>query len=144
MEKTCIDTNVLIEMGRRKLISIIDRDYGFYIPSIVLYEYLRGLVLLGRDPDLVKYELEQRFNIIWLDNRVLKIASKIYAKLYRNGQLIPDPDILIAASCILYKIPLATYNIDHFKRIDELKLKDPTSILSELEEIRDMMERTSA
>ena len=39
--------------------------------------------------------------------------------------LIGNQDICIAATCIARKLPLLTRNIEHFSRIQSLKLLDP-------------------
>ncbi len=136
MAKTCLDTNVLIELARRKLIRYIDREDQLYIPWIVAYEYIRGLAYLGRDIGLVKHELESRFNIIYPTNSILVKAVEIYLSLRKRGELIPDPDILIAASCIANNIPLATMNRSHFDRIEGLELVDPKTIIEEYEALK--------
>lgn len=136
MAKTCLDTNVLIELARRKLIRYIDREDQLYIPWIVAYEYIRGLAYLGRDTGLVKHELESRFNIIYPTNSILVKAVEIYLSLRKRGELIPDPDILIAASCIANNIPLATMNRSHFNRIEGLELVDPKTIIEEYEALK--------
>ncbi len=136
MAKTCLDTNVLIELARRKLIRYIDREDQLYIPWIVAYEYIRGLAYLGRDTGLVKHELESRFNIIYPTNSILVKAVEIYLSLRKRGELIPDPDILIAASCIANNIPLATMNRSHFDRIEGLELVDPKTIIEEYEALK--------
>ncbi len=136
MAKACLDTNVLIELARRKLIRYIEREDELYIPWIVAYEYIRGLAYLGRDTSMVKHELEDRFNIIYPTNNVLVKAVEIYLELRRRGELVPDPDILIAASCMAYGIPLATMNKSHFDRIEGLKLLDPETIIEEYEALK--------
>ncbi len=76
MERACLDTSVLIELPRRRLIGYVDLEDGLAIPAIVLYEYLRGLAYLGRDLRKVR-------------RRVAEVAAVIYAEL-RSGVLIPD------------------------------------------------------
>jgi len=57
---------------------------------------------------------------------------------------MPDPDILIAASCISHGLPLATYNREHFERIPGIKLKDPDEIISELNMYKALIKRESS
>jgi len=144
LEQACLDTNVLIELSRRKLVRYIEPEDNMYLPVIVFYEFLRGLAYLGRDIGRAKRELEYRFHIIWLDNSVLEKASEIYVELRRKGVLIPDPGILIAASCISHGLPLATYNREHFERIPGIKLKDPDEIISELNMYKALIKRESS
>jgi hypothetical protein len=53
----------------------------------------------------------------------LKVASKIYAELRKKGEIIEDPDLLIASICIANNLPLITHNKKHFKRLEKFGLK---------------------
>ncbi len=117
MEKVCIDTDVLIELGRQKLIRRVCREQNIYLTVITMYEYLRGLAYLGRDVGRAKREIERRFNILYLDNRALVEASNLYSKLRSRGEAIPDPDLLIAAICISHNMQLATNNVEHYEKL---------------------------
>ncbi len=134
MEKTCLDTSVLIELARRKLLKYVNplKD-ELYLTELTLYEYLRGLEILGRDIEKAKDLLESFFYIIGFDNEAIKIASDIYSKLFKEGIAVPDPDILIASICIVNDIPLATYD-KHFQKLEKLGLKlyNPNRIIREL------------
>ena len=44
----------------------------------------------------------------------------------RQGQLIPDLDLLIAATALHHDLTLLTRNIRHFNRIPELRLYQPS------------------
>lgn len=140
MEPACLDTSVLIELSRRRLVGYVDVEDGLAIPAIVLYEYLRGLAYLGRDLGRARKALERRFTIIELDSRVTEVAAVIYAELRSRGILIPDPDILIAATCMSSDLPLATHNTKHFKKIPKLRLIDPKEIIEELEKAKGISE----
>ena len=48
--------------------------------------------------------------------------ARIRGELRRNGQLIPHPDILIAATALDHNLTLLTRNIKDFQRTPELKL----------------------
>jgi predicted nucleic acid-binding protein len=50
----------------------------------------------------------------------------LYASLSRQGALIEDADIFIAAFCLVNDYPLVTNNTRHFGRIAELTLVDWT------------------
>ncbi len=137
MEQACLDTSVLIELSRHRLIGYVDIEDGLTLPAIVLYEYLRGLAYLGRDLKKARKALEKRFTIIELDGRIAEEAAAIYANLRAKGTLISDPDLLIAATCISLNLPLATNNIKHFKKVPKPKLTNPETIIKELEKLRE-------
>ncbi len=62
--------------------------------------------------------------IITPDREFTDIASEIYAELMRRGELIEDVDILIAASCLVEGMVLATDNEEHFRRIEKLEIEN--------------------
>ena len=132
MEETCLDTSVLIELARRKLLKYIDpsRDI-FYLTEITLYEYLRGIRLLDRDIEKAKEALERLFYVIGFSNEVIKKASDIYSILSKKGVIIPDPDILVASICIIYNLSIASFD-KHFESFRELGLRlcDPPRSLT--------------
>ena len=66
--------------------------------------------------------MEKAFKIIGLDNRVLETYCEIYWSLRRRGELIPDVDLLIAATAMAYNLTLETKDI-HFQRLKPLGLK---------------------
>ena len=52
--------------------------------------------------------------------------ARIRARLRRQGQLIPDLDLLIAATAVTHGLTLVTRNRRHFERIPELALYRPS------------------
>jgi predicted nucleic acid-binding protein len=56
-----------------------------------------------------------------LTDEIVTQAASIYAVLHRQGQLISDADILIAATALSHGLTLVTENPDHFKRIIGLR-----------------------
>jgi len=49
-------------------------------------------------------------------------AIEIYKQLRKKNKMIDLADILIAATSISYKLPLATLNLKHFQRISGLEI----------------------
>ena len=95
----------------------------FVIPPIVFYEIQRGLLArnltkkLSKFNDLCQIAVQVEFNkSVWQE------ASRIYAALSREGRLIDDSDILIAAFCLVNDYALVTNNTRHFKNIECLNL----------------------
>ena len=110
------DTSVVVEMLRK----------GVYepgsIPFITLLEVLRGVKPEKRAK--VKSLLEKSFEIHWLDNKALEVYCELYDKLKREGEIVPDADLLIASIAIARGETLKTRD-KHFKRLAKhgLKLK---------------------
>lgn len=72
--------------------------------------------------DKVKELIEESFNIISLDNEVIKTYSNLYYKLKEEGTLIPAAGLLLAVTSIAHNIQLKTRD-EHFKRLKGLSLK---------------------
>jgi tRNA(fMet)-specific endonuclease VapC len=62
------------------------------------------------------------FAILLLTEPIMFVFGRIRSRLRRQGQLIPDMDLLIAATAIHYDLTLVTRNRRHFERIPELNL----------------------
>ena len=71
--------------------------------------FLRGVVLLP------------------LDRAVMRRFARVRGDLRSKGQLIGDPDLLIAATALHHDLTLLTHNVRHFGRIAGLKVEDNTA-----------------
>jgi predicted nucleic acid-binding protein len=111
-----LDTDIIIEMLRKR------RHEVGAISIITLTEVLRGLE--ARKRARVKELLEESFNLLNLDNKVIETYCNLYQKLKREGTLLPDADLLIAATAMSHNMMLKTKN-EHFKRLRHLGLKLP-------------------
>ncbi|MFN0018670.1 MAG: PIN domain-containing protein [Pirellulaceae bacterium] len=60
--------------------------------------------------------------VLPITDEIVVVAADIYADLYSRGQLIPDADILIAATAKLLGLQLATNNQRDFGRISGLQI----------------------
>ena len=109
-----IDTSVLIDNLRR------GRYEEGSISIITLIEVLRGIPSEKRDR--AKQLLERSFDVLNIDNKVILKYCELYTSLKRRGLLIPDADLLIAATAIANNLTLVTKDKD-FERIKELGLK---------------------
>ena len=116
-----LDTDIIIEMLRER------RHEIGAISIIALIEILRGLDKKRRK---AKKLLEESFNIENLDNRIIETYCSLYRKLKRDGVLIPDADLLIAATAMSKRMALKTRD-KHFERLKEFGLKLAEPITSE-------------
>lgn len=60
-----------------------------------------------------------------LNDEIMERFAEIRSFLRRQGQLISDFDILIAATALHHNLTLLTFNLCHFQRIPHLKLFRP-------------------
>ena len=109
------DTSVLIDMLRDRKEFMIGN-----ISVITLVEMLRGVDNVKRGD--VKKLLEESFDIVELNNEVINEYCKLYNLLKKDGKLIPDADLLIAATAKAVDEELYTCDKD-FEILKEYKVK---------------------
>lgn len=95
-------------------------DYECNVSSITVFEQYNG-ASSGKHYQILD-TIFKRINTVEFTFKTAITASDIYKTLKNNNKLIEFRDILIAASSISENIPLATLNIKHFERIDNLIL----------------------
>lgn len=124
MAQIVLDTNILIEILKNNTQTLSDleaMDGVFYISSITVMELYFG----ARD----KLELEKlkkftaSFERIEIDVDISSQATQLIEN-YAKSHHLDIPDALIAASALVKKIPLMTYNRKDFKYIEGLTLID--------------------
>lgn len=109
-----LDTGIIIELLRDR------RHEAGAISTITLIEVLRGIEAKKRSR--VKELLEESFNLLDLNNKVIETYCNLYQELREEGKSIPDADLLIAATAISHDIALKTKD-EHFERLGKLGLK---------------------
>jgi predicted nucleic acid-binding protein len=62
------------------------------------------------------------FQVIQLEDPVIERFARIRYQLRRQGSLIPDFDLLIAATALELDLIVLTFNVRHFERIDGIRL----------------------
>jgi len=83
----------------------------------------RGL-LSGQAPAQQQQMLQFRPQLsIWpVDETIANEAARLYNRLRAQGLLLPDADLLIAATALVHDLALATNNRRHFARIPALMM----------------------
>lgn len=122
-----LDTNTVTDFlhNERNVISNMERamlnDDTIFIDDIVYYEISRWLRFADHPKQFQKFETLYEFSPhLKLDRKAMEQAIEIYNQL-RNGQLIEDNDIFIAAMAMVNDCVLVTANEKHFERIDGLR-----------------------
>lgn len=124
-----LDTDTLSEVMRGKHASLVQKSrqylqvHGHFSFSMMTrYEILRGLKAKRATAKLTAFEQFCEVNqVLPLSDPIIVRAAEIYADLKRQGQLISDADILIAATALTHGLVLVTNNTTHFQRIAGLK-----------------------
>jgi len=136
MNKTLLDTDIFSEILKGKHVKVISNANDYYkhfnrytISIITVVEIIKGFHKIQRE------ELIQRFlkaistvEILTLNIKSAELTGRIYADLERVGQPIGRADPMIAAITLEKNLTLATGNLKHYQRIQNvgypLKLAD--------------------
>ena len=115
---TLIDTTIAIDSLQ------YDTQRAGSISVITLLELLRG-VTEDKRPEL-KTSLEGCYPVLGLDNDTILEYCRVFESLRSKGELIPEADMIIAATAISKGMELWTDD-EHFTRLlsQGLKLKEP-------------------
>ncbi len=99
------DTSIVIDMLRGR------RDFSLgSISVITVFELLRGVRDDKRSE--VKSMLENSFDVIGMDNRVVLTYCELYSALRKAGRPVEDADLIIAATAKAYGEKLQTKDKD--------------------------------
>jgi predicted nucleic acid-binding protein len=90
------------------------------ISIITLLEILRGVDEEKRR--MVKELLEQNYEVYRIDNDVILLTCSLYNQVKKEGEPIPDADLIIAATAISKGSALVTGD-RHFQRLTKYGLK---------------------
>lgn len=123
MSLVICDTNIFISLFRGIPQTKADLEAigssNVLIPSISVMELYRGM----RDKKEMS-EMQRKiskYNILHFNEPVSDIAVDLINK-FKLSHNLEIPDAIIAAMCVVYEIPLFTYNRKDFRFISGLKL----------------------
>lgn len=124
-----LDTDTLSEIikGRdlptqRQAQEYLSRHRRFQFSIITRYEILRGLKAKDAFGQLQAFDERcQNSVVVPLSDDVVVRAAGIFAALRKQGSIIDDADILIAATALVHDLVLVTNNLAHFRRIPDLR-----------------------
>lgn len=123
-----IDTDYLIDAtgDDRRATEALERlsAHGLAV-SIISYGEICEGAFADIDPDriLSAYRLFLAdYSILPLSEEIMERFAHTRAYLRRTGQLIPDLDLLIAATAIHHNLHLVTRNLRHFARVPGLSI----------------------
>jgi len=126
--KYLVDSDVLIDHIRgKKLLSEEVVSEGLGMSIISLGELLHG-VYKSNNPEKSLEKINKIFNlgvvVENLNHEIMDIYAKLKVELEKAGQKLDEFDLLIGATAKISNLILITRNLNHFKRIKDLKLKD--------------------
>ena len=96
------------------------------IPGMVEGELFYGVEKSLRKDDNLRAceEFLQNTPVVYPDHAIMFKFGELKARLERQGNRVDDADIMIAATAICNKSILATGNVRHFERFDELEIQN--------------------
>lgn len=129
--KVLVDSDILsMIMRRQRQVTHRAKDYLEDHPQLSLsvvtaYEVIRGLKAKGASAKLDEFIAFCRSSeVVPLTMDIVEIASDVYVRLKRRGELLDHADILIAATALSHGCCLASNNTRHFSRISGLKIEN--------------------
>ena len=120
-----LETSILIDYFRKQnkektiLYHLFSEEEDLAISVITKYELMFGS---NHQQDLFWIALLQKVHIISLDESIIDETVRIKKELKTKNQEIGLADMLIAATAKFHQLRLATLNINHFKRVNQLQI----------------------
>jgi tRNA(fMet)-specific endonuclease VapC len=123
-----IDADWIIEIGRGN--SVAMQVVSDLAPEVVAVSWLTlgeiyEVAFNTPHPEAYIDSLQQllsRFAVIGVDGPIIERFAEVRALLRRQGQLISDLDILLAATALARDLTVLTYNRRHFERVPDLRI----------------------
>lgn len=107
---------------RRQAKEYLVRHHRFQFSIITRYEILRGLKAKDAFTQIQAFdELCQNSTVLPLSDEIVVRAAGVFAALRKQGAIIDDADILIAATAQSHGLVVITNNLAHFRRIPDLR-----------------------
>ncbi len=124
-----IDSDIVIDQLREHEFTLQQavEHFDCALTAISLYE-------LNADPYYTDHqrtalaEIRSVVEVLPFDMRAAEQAAQISRRLASHGRLIGVPDILTAGICQANDLPLPTRNVEHFNRIEGLRLITPDGL----------------
>ncbi len=122
-----LDTDILSELLKQhplvlqRVRTYLAEHERLAFSIITRYELLRGLKAKQARAQEAAFTLLCQASLIFpLTDQIVDRAATLYGELYRQGALLPDADLLIAATALDTQRTLITNNLAHFQRVPHL------------------------
>lgn len=123
------DSDTVIEIIRRNPVTRRHlqnhlQEFGHVaISAMTFFEIERGLHIRQAAVQRVQMDLLRPYLVILpVTEEIALRASDLYHFLRSSNQLLPDADLLVAATALVHDLTLVTSNQRHFGRIPTLRL----------------------
>jgi tRNA(fMet)-specific endonuclease VapC len=122
-----LDTDILSELLKQhplvvqRVRTYLAEHERLAFSIITRFELLRGLKAKQARAQEAAFALLCQASLIFpITDQVVERAATLYGDLHRQGALLPDADILIAATALEAQRTLVTNNLSHFQRVPNL------------------------
>lgn len=128
MKRYLIETSVIINFlrGKKKTTKVLEELKGELVSSFVCLAELYEGVYRVKERERAEAAVQTLFSglsrVFGLDEEIAKNFGRIRAELKKQGKVIEDLDILLAATCLAHNCILVTYNPKHFERVKGLRV----------------------
>jgi len=125
-----LDTNIVIYVLKRRPIQVLDifnqNTNRMAISSITLSELIYGAEKsqnISKNLEAIE-DFISHIEVLSYDQKTSQTYGQIKAKLEKNGEIIGENDIHIAAHAISQGLILVTNNLNEFLRVPHLSLEN--------------------
>jgi len=125
-----LDTNIVIYVLKRRPIQVLDifnqNTNRMAISSITLSELIYGAEKsqnISKNLESIE-DFISHIEVLSYDQKTSQTYGQIKAKLEKNGEIIGENDIHIAAHAISQGLILVTNNLNEFRRVPHLSLEN--------------------
>ena len=123
-----IDADWIIEIARGN--SVASQVVNALAPEVVAVSWMTlgeiyEVAFNTPHPEAYMGNLQQLldgFVAIGVDRPIIERFAEVRALLRRQGQLISDLDIIVAATALARDLTVLTYNRRHFERVPDLRI----------------------
>ncbi len=127
----CFDTDILIDFLRNdkyaieKISELKEKNIKLATTTINTFELFKGAFRSKQKEALDSLMgLLSNLSVFDFDFQSSKKAAQILEELRINGEAIDNADLMIASIALANNEKLLTRNIQHFKKIPELKIEE--------------------
>ncbi len=120
-----VDTTIFIEFLRatdrsKTTLASLSSDAVLFVSAVTVFELFSGASDEAKYADV--HKLLNEVLVLPVNAEVGEKSGEIFRQLRSSGQMIEATDILIAATALIYDIPVLTLNKRHFERVQGLAL----------------------
>jgi tRNA(fMet)-specific endonuclease VapC len=129
-----VDSDVVIDLLRQPAVTLRAAlaRLDCAVTAISLHELLATPALSARQATSMNHLL-QVMPVLPFDALAAERSAEVWRSLASRGSLIGLADILSAGICLANDLPLLTRNVEHFNRIEGLKLVTPDGLQAHIE-----------